>query len=93
MQYFLVVASVLTASISFAENSATQNRPDIVAVDWDYKKNGSDWDRLKYPLCTDGKKQSPINLNSTAPLNDVIRIVGYNYIDFKVDSTFTNEPD
>jgi carbonic anhydrase len=80
MLSFVVASSILAINIS-ANNTVSATNP-TTTVDWDYKKNGSDWN---YPLCKEGKKQSPINLLMTAPLNDVIRIVGYNYIDFKVE--------
>ena len=94
-----VAASLLAANVA-ANNSSlgdinltTNSSPTTKTVDWNYNLNGNDW-YLKYPLCIEGKKQSPINLLKSAPLNDIIKIIGYNYFDFRLDSTsYAGAPD
>ena len=78
----LVTASILAASIAAQGSSTT--------VDWNYKQNGKDWG-LKYPICKDGRKQSPINLSTKAKTDEVIKIVGYNFVDFRLDTSTADD--
>ena len=92
-----VVAASVLATFVTADTAVPASSPKITAsatttIDWNYQSNGSDWYAL-YPLCKEGKKQSPIDLLKSAPLNDAIKIVGYNYFDFRLDSTYAGDPD
>ena len=49
----------------------------------DYSSNGANWTGL----CAYGREQSPIDLKDATP-NGTMELIGYNYYDFKVQSSF-----
>ena len=49
----------------------------------DYTTNGADW----HDLCEFGKEQSPIDLTGATD-NGKMELIGYNYYDFKVNTSF-----
>ena len=58
----------------------------VSAAGADYSENGANWTGL----CAYGREQSPIDLKDATP-NSTMEVIGYNYYDFKVQSTFKND--
>jgi carbonic anhydrase len=53
----------------------------------DYTLNGANWGGL----CAHGVEQSPIDLTDDTVPSNKMEVVGYNYYDFKVNSSFKPE--
>lgn len=52
------------------------------AASWDYNNMGSDWG-TDYPLCSNGREQSPVNLNSDGmESNAMMHITGFDYANY-----------
>jgi carbonic anhydrase len=77
----LATVSIFTANLTAGQKTTTGTTATDI---YNYKQGGSDW-HLINPLCKAGKKQSPIDLVTTAKTDDVIKIVSFNYVDFRLD--------
>jgi len=73
--YFAVASLAATAFGCGCSDLEPLYKPNY--ADFDYRQNGENWGTVhnnKYALCSAGIEQSPIDLRSNAPKNDVISV-------------------
>ena len=94
MRAFLKGVALAAASV-FAQESVPATdvtEPQQSGREWNYKSNGDDWGET-YALCSNGKEQSPIDLNEGATENDKMEINGYGYMNYPDGKFITHKGD
>ena len=74
----------------FTQTFAALLTATATAAEWNYNQMGADWGR-SYPLCDNGREQSPVDLNGLGLKHDAdMHLTGFDYQNYDTRTIVNN---